>query len=134
MLTTELENEVRKLRGKLEKTEKVFKEKTRQNDEQITNLEIQIEQGRPLSEKEKAEKAAAAVLEELRKKLFFEIQQARFHFGEAIKIVTDAQKTEGANFAMLEKWAMEEYEELAGFNEMFTELDEALNYCRPDKG
>jgi hypothetical protein len=35
---------------------------------------------------------------------------------------------------MLEKWAKEEYEELAGFNELFEELDDALNFISVDKG
>ena len=130
----ELEDEARRLRKK-EKTQKDAHEKeVSALKAEIEQLQNTIDYRTPLAGKEKSEKAAAAQLEDLRKKLFGEIQLARFHFGEAIGTVSAAQKVEGVNFAMLEKWAMEEYGELAGFNELFEELDEALKYCRPDKG
>jgi hypothetical protein len=35
---------------------------------------------------------------------------------------------------MLEKWAQEEYAELAGFQPMLETLDEALRFVNPDGG
>jgi hypothetical protein len=134
MSTPELQETVRKEKKHSQRIKDDFEKKLADQKAEIEQLQGVIDYRAPLAEKERAEKAAAALLEDLRKKLFGEIQLARFHFGEAVGIVTTAQKTEGASFALLEKWAMEEYEELAGFNELFEELDEALKYCRPDKG
>jgi hypothetical protein len=134
MTTRELEAEIRKLREKLKKTETVAKERIRQKDEQITSMEFEIERGSPLSEKEKAEKAINFQLEELREKLFAEIHLTRFHCDECLKVINAAQKIEGVTFPMLEKWAKEEYAELADFGPMLETLDEALQYVNPDKG
>jgi len=134
MPVAELEEEVRKLREKIKKVEAVAKEKMRQKDEQITNMEFEIEHGRPLTQKEKTEKAIEAKLEDLRQKLFAAIHQARFYFGDALSIIATARQLEGVTFPILKKWADAEYAELAGFNELFEQLDEELNYISVDKG
>jgi hypothetical protein len=90
--------------------------------------------GCELTKKEKAEKAICGKLEDLRKKLYTAIQLARFHFGDALSIIATARQLEGVTFPMLEKWAKSEYEEIAGFNALFEQLDDELNYISVDKG
>ena len=134
MSVSQLEEEVRKLREKQKRTEAVAKEKMRQKDEQITKMEFEIEHSHSLSEKEKAEKVIEAELKKLRFTLYDNINKTRLYFHETLKTIEKARQLEGVTFPMLEKWAKEEYKELANFNELFEELDEALNYIYVDKG
>jgi hypothetical protein len=133
MTTRELEAEVRKLRKANESQKNRDKEKIEKLDDEIERLQSVID-CRTLTEKEKAEKAIEAKLEELRKKLFTSIQLARFYFDDAVNIITTARQLKGVTFPMLEKWAKSEYEEIAGFNELFEQLDDELNYISVDKG
>ena len=134
MPVAELEAEVRKLREKIKRVEDVSKEKIRQKDEQITNLELEIKTGCPLTEKEKKEKAIKKELSELKTILFASVNQARDGFKTALNVIATARQLEGVTFPMLKNWADAEYSELAGFNELFEQLDEELNYISVDKG
>jgi len=134
MSGSELEAEVRKLREKLTRVENVAKEKARQKDEKITSLELEIEKGRPLTQKEKAEKEIKPVLEELQHDLFKYVNQARDGFKTALNIIATARQLEGVTFPMLKNWADAEYFELAGFEELFKQLDNELEYISVDKG
>lgn len=128
MTVKELEEEVRKLREKAEKAEKVHKEKIRQQREQIDNLENQIELNPPTKEMERNK-----ALEKLQKKLFEHILMVQFYLDEAVKVVVQAQKVEGATFPQLQEWAKAHYEQLAPIGDLYDELDQALNNCGPDK-
>jgi|GEM_PF-594246 len=107
-----------------------FKRSMIQKDEKINDLDMKMSGREPPTK----ERIAEAALEELRKKLFAEIQLTRFHFGECLKVIETAEKIEGVTFPILEKWAKEEYAELAGFQPMLEELDESLRYVNPDTG
>jgi len=134
MSTQELQETVRKERKRSARIKDESKKILEEKESEIERLQNVIDYREPLSEKEKAEKAIEAKLEKLRQDLFSNIQLTRFYFGKTLEIITTATRLEGVTFPMLEKWAKEEYEELAGFNELFEELDDALNYCNPDKG
>ena len=134
MTTRELEQEVRTLREKQKRTEAVAKEKLRQKDEQITKMEFETKHGYSLSEKEKAEKAAETELETMHFTLYDNINRAYLHFEKALKTIEKARQLEGVTYPQLEKWVKEDYEKLAGFNELFEQLDDALNYIYVDKG
>ena len=134
MSIRELKETLRKERKKHKKDVDSREEDIKQKEAKINELDEKLRYLPPLSEKEKTEKAIEAKLEKLRTDLFTNIQLARLYFGKALETITTATRLEGVTFTMLEKWAKEEYEELAGFNELFEELDDALNYCNPDKG
>jgi hypothetical protein len=134
MTVRELETEIRNLREKRKKEKVAQEDAIAEKEKKICELERKLRYLSPISEKEKVEKAIEEKLEKLRKELFINIQQARLFFGKALETITTATQIEGVTFPMLEKWAKEEYEELAGFNELFEQLDDALNYCNPDKG
>ena len=134
MSGSELEAEVRKLREKVKRVEDVSKEKIRQKDEQITNLELEIKTGCPLTEKEKKEKAIKKELDELKTMLFASVNQARDGFKTALRVIATARQLEGVTFPMLKNWADAEYSELAGFNELFEQLDDDLVNIHVDKG
>jgi len=129
---TEVRKRLREAEKKLESQKNRDKEKIDKLNEEIEQLQFIID-CRVLTEKEKAEKAIESMLEELRKKLFAAIHQARFYFGDALDIIAAARQLEGVTFPMLEKWAKAEYEEIAGFNELFETLDDELNYISVDK-
>jgi len=137
MTMSELRTNLRKEEGKAKKEKEArkkereaFERSIAQKDAKINELDMRLSGMEPPTK----EQVAALALEDLRKKLFEEIQLTRFHFGECMKAIKAAEKTEGATFAMLEKWAGEEYEELAGFGPMLEELDEALRYAGPEAG
>jgi hypothetical protein len=134
MTTRELREKLREERNKHQQDVDTREKAIKKKEAKINELDEMLRFQKPLTEKEKTEKAIEAKLEELRQKLFTAIQLTRFYFGDAIKIITTATQLEGVTFPMLDKWAKAEYEELAGFNDLFEELDEALNYCNPDKG
>jgi len=124
-------------RDRLRAAEKKLEDQKKRHEQTVKEMSAELETLRlrdgVLPPPTKEQKAAAA-LEELRKKLFAEIQLTRFHFGECLKVISAAEKVEGVTFPLLERWAKEEYEELAGFQSMLEELDEALQYVSPDKG
>jgi len=134
MSKRELQDAIRKEREKHKRDVETREKSIKQKETKINELDELLRYQTPLSEKEKADREIEAKLEALRRELFSNIQLTRFYFGEALEIITTATKIEGVTFPMLEKWAKEEYEELAGFNELFEQLDDALNYCNPDKG
>ena len=109
------------------KEREAFEKSMTQKDAKINELDMKLS-NRDLPTKEQI---AAVALEDLRRKLFEEIQLTRFHFGECLKVIGAAEKTEGATFPLLENWANKEYAELAGFGPMLEELDEALRYASP---
>jgi len=125
-----IRNERKKHQHDVETREKAIKQK----ELKINELDEQLRYQKPLTEKEKKEKALEAELKKLQEKLFSAVHLAQFHFGDALNIIATARRLEGVTFPMLEKWAKEEYEEIAGFNELFETLDEELNYISVDKG
>jgi hypothetical protein len=134
MSKRELQDAIRKEREKHKRDVDTREKSIKQKEAKINEMDELLRYQQPLSEKEKIEKTNDAELEKLRQKLFINIQQARFYFGEALGIIEIARHLEGVTYPQLEKWAKEEYEELAGFNELFEELDDALNYIHLDKG
>jgi hypothetical protein len=134
MTVRELREKLREERNKRQRDVETREKAIKQKEAKINEMDELLRYQQPISEKEKAEKATEARLEELRKKLFAAIHQARFFFGDAINIITTARQLEGVTFPMLEKWAKSEYEEIAGFNELFEQLDDELNYISVDKG
>jgi len=126
-----------KLRNRLRSAEKKLTAQKERHEQTVKEMSAELETLRlrdsNLAPPTKERKAAAA-LEELRRKLFTEIQLTRFHFGECMKVIDTAQKVEDVTYPLLEQWAREEYSELADFQPMLEELDEALQYVNPDKG
>jgi hypothetical protein len=106
----------------------------KQKEEKINELERELRHQSPLSEKEKAEIAAETKLEKLHFPLYDNINRAYLHFEAALKTIEKARQLEGVTYPQLEKWAKEDYEKLAGLNDLFEQLDEALNYIYVDKG
>jgi len=125
-----IRNERKKHQHDVETREKAVKQKEAKINELDERLRYQI----PLTEEQKTEKALEAKLKELQEKLFTAVHLAQFHFGDALNIIATARQLEGVTFPMLEKWANSEYEEIAGFNELFEQLDDELNYISVDKG
>jgi hypothetical protein len=111
-----------------------FEQSMLQKDAKINKLDMRLNGQEPPTQEQAAEKAVKNELEELRKKLFEEIQLTRFHCGGCLAVIGAAQKIEGVTFPMLEKWAQEEYAELAGFQPMLETLDEALRFVNPEAG
>jgi len=134
MTVRELETEVRKLRKKCKEEKTAQEDAIAEKNQKISELERKLRYLAPISEKEKVAKAIEDRLETLRTNLHDNINKTRLYFHKALETITEATQLEGVTFPMLEKWAHSEYEELAGFNELFEELDDALNYCNPDKG
>ena len=129
MSVRELRETLRKERDKRKKVEDVVKEKLRQRDEQITKLELENAHLQPPTK----EQLAAAALEPLKKKLFEHVLLVQFYLDEAVKVVVQAQKVEGATFPLLQEWAKAHYEQLAPIGDLYDELDQALNNCGPDR-
>jgi hypothetical protein len=134
MTTRELQTALREERKKHQHDVDTREKAIKQKEAKINELDEQLRYQKPLTEKEKADKAVEAQLKKLQEKLFTAVHLAQFHFGDALNIIATARKLEGVTFPMLEKWAKEEYEEIAGFNELFEQLDDELNYISVDKG
>ncbi|MDR2733399.1 MAG: DUF3102 domain-containing protein [Spirochaetota bacterium] len=134
MSVRELREHLRKERESRKHDREVQEKAIAQKEAKINELDGQLRYLPPISEEEKAEKAIETRLKELRKDLFTNIQLARLYFGKTLETIETATRLDGVTFPQLEKWAREEYEELAGFNELFEQLDDALNYINPDKG
>ena len=127
---------VRELRAALRKERDTRKkQKTAQEDaiakkeEKINELEQELRYRDPPTK----EQIAAAALEPLKKKLFEKVLLVQFYLDEAVKVVVQAQKVEGATFPLLQEWGKAHYEQLAPIGDLFEELDQALNNCGPDK-
>jgi len=127
---------VRELRAALRKErEKRKNEKTAQEDAiaqkegMINKLERDLRYQQPPTK----EQLAAVTLEPLKKKLFEHVLMVQFYLDEAVKVVVQAQKVEGATFPQLQEWGRAHYEQLAPIGDLFEELDQALNNCGPDK-
>jgi hypothetical protein len=134
MTKRELQEAIRKERKKHQHDVDTREKSIKQKEVKINELDEQLRYQKPLTEKEKAEKAVEAELKRLQEKLFTAVHLAQFHFGDALGIIATARQLEGVTFPMLEKWAKSEYEEIAGFNELFEQLDDELNYISVDKG
>ena len=125
------------LRDKEEKLENQitrYTKDTKKLKDEIERLKEVEQFSYELTKKEKNEKAIKGNLEELRHELFKYVNQARDGFKTALHIIATAKQLEGVTFPMLETWARAEYFELAGFKELFKQLDEELNYIHVDKG
>lgn len=96
--------------------------------QKIDDLQHQINLDPPTPERERNK-----LLEDFKKKLFEHILMVQFYLDEAVKVVVQAQKVEGATFPQLQEWAKAHYEQLAPISDLYDELDQALNNCCPDK-
>lgn len=127
MTTRELDAEVRKLRKKL-------KEEVDSREKIITEKEDKINDMDRLlrgQDKPTKEQLAAVSLEPLKKKLFEHVLMVQFYLDEAVKVVVEAQKIDGATFPQLQEWGKAHYEQLAPIGDLFDELDQAMNNCGP---
>jgi hypothetical protein len=134
LTATELRTILRTTEEKLENQKTRYTKETDKLNAEVDRLKDFEKYGYELTKKEKAEKAIQGKLKDLRNELFLRVVWAREYFKQALETIEKAQQLEGVTFPMLETWAKEEYEELAGFNELFEELDDALNYISVDKG
>ena len=118
MSVTQLEEEVRKLREKVKRTEAVAKDKIRQKDEQITKLEFENENRLPPTK----EQIAQAALQELTLKFTGTLAHINTYLREACATVVKAEKIENVNVQQLSDWLGQFYD-----NEIktFRELSEA---------
>jgi hypothetical protein len=125
---------LREAEQKLESQKSHYKEETERLKKETERPQEIADRGSELTKKEKVAKAVDAELNKLRFPLCDNINKAYLHFDEALKTIEKARQLEGVTFPQLEKWAKEDYEKLAGFNDLFEQLDEALNYIYVDKG
>jgi hypothetical protein len=100
MTATELETEVRKLRGKLNRAEEVTKERIRQKDEQIDKLEMEASYRQPPTK----EQIAHAALQKLSASYILALTGINGKIREAYSIVCEAEKTPGVNVQQLNEW------------------------------
>ena len=134
LTASQARNKLRETEKKLESQKSHYKEETERLKAEKERLQEIADHGYELTKKEKVAKAVDAKLKELQKELFLSVGQARFFFSKALNIIATARQLEGVTFPQLEKWAKEEYAELAGFKELFEALDDDLNYIHVDKG
>jgi len=127
MPATELRKRLRAAEEKLKNQKIHYKDEIGKLKDEIERLKEITDYGSELTSKEKKAKAVNATLEELRKELFAYINTTRENFKLALNTIAKAKQLEDVTFPQLEHWARSEYEELAGFNELFEELDEELN-------
>ena len=99
----------------------------RQKSTKIDDLEYEVRQGGPRTQ----EQLAAVSLDPLKKKLFEHVLMAQYYLDEAVKVVVQAQKVEGATFPQLQEWGKAHYEQLSPIGDLFDELDQALINCGP---
>ena len=133
MPRVELEDEARRLRKTVDDIKDAHKKVIKEMSAELETLRLRDDYAQPPTEQELKERKIAGTLEELRRKLFEEIYQTRFHCDACLRVIEAAQRIEGVTFLILEKWAREEYAELAGFQPMLETLDEALLYITPEK-
>jgi len=129
MTTRELQAALREERKKRDEDRKTQDKAIFMKEKKISELEAQLRYQEPPTQ----EQLAAVSLEPLKKKLFEHVLSVQFYLDEAVKVVVQAQKVEGATFPQLQEWAQTHYEQLAPIGELFEELDQALNNCGPDK-
>jgi hypothetical protein len=124
MSVRELEEEIRKLRQKIEKTEKVARERIRQKDEQITKLEFENENRVPPTQEQIAQAALEAMTPEYTI-VFAEITGA---IRKAHGLVMKAEKIEGVNVQQLGEWLGQFSPDMQTFRDLAqTWADEADN-------
>jgi len=100
MTTRELEDEVRKLREKVKKTEAVVKEKIRQKDDQIATLELENEHLQPPTK----EQAAQAALQKMNEEYTIALAKVNSSIRDAISLIAKAEKIENVNAQQLNEW------------------------------
>jgi hypothetical protein len=127
MSKRELQVAIREERKKREEDRKTGDKAIFMKEKKISELEAQLRYQEPPTQ----EQLAAVSLEPLKKKLFEQVLLVQFHLDEAVKVVVQAQKVDGATFPQLQEWAGTHYEQLAPIGKLFDELDQALNNCGP---
>jgi hypothetical protein len=127
MPVSDVRKKAKELEAKLDSEKERHKKDVKELSAEIDTLRNRVAGQEPPSK----EKTAAVSLEPLKKKLFEHVLSVQFYLDEAVKVVVQAQKVEGATFPQLKEWAMTHYEQLAPIGELFDELDKALVNCGP---
>jgi len=121
MTTRELEDEVRKLREKVKKTEAVVKEKIRQKDEQIAHLELENENRLPPTK----EQVAQAALYGLNKEYTIALAEVNSSIRNVLSLIAKAEKIEDVNVQQLNDWMGQfdmEMNTFRGLSECWTDV------------
>jgi len=129
MTTRELEAEVRKLREKVKKTEAVVKEKIRQKDEQIANLELENEHLQPPTK----EQVAQAALQKMTEEYTYALAKVNSSIRDAISLVAKAEKIENVNVQQLNEWLNQFEVEMKTFHGLKDCWLDAVDNAGPQK-
>jgi len=127
MSVSQLEEEVRKLREKVKKTEAVVKERIRQKDEQIAKLELENENRQPPTK----EQIAIAELAKLDSEYFQELTVAMSAMRTAVKILGRAQCVPGVNVQILNDWIGKYNDEMVLVTGVYEEFTGILDNLHP---